>query len=318
MKEFVSVLLLAGVLISSEVGFAKGANCILIDLDDTLIQSVGRAPKKESGERGEKVKAKLKCDPSRCSESLIRVGSAQYFVFPGAWELMSASLANPNYEVRIFSAGGEERNKLAVQRLLSLVATKGVSSEAAVPELLSKVKLFSREATLETEGQENKHFQPPSVPDPAGGVRKFFGHRKKDIQSVGCHLENSVLIDDNPTVSLRGQVSNLLTFPSDFDYRNYAESGFHFSTKEERFSYLHLYYVQGLLIRAAKRIDKKGFNLSQALFSLQYDGSLNEEGSFRVSPMVYDYRVYEEGFEALNGRGRIDWQHYPVGSTSEL
>lgn len=243
---------------------------IVFDLDEVLcIDTVGSGQAPFFKDRG-----------------LILDAICPHYIFPGAKELIAFLYRMDEIRVSFFSAGRDIRNEPLVHALL-----KSSLSKQEYEKIKEGVQIYSRQHTTEDTPAEKEDFS------------KCFGvykqKKRKNLQSIpknGESLEDTVLIDDDHTNILVGQIKNHL-FVERTEARHFES--LRTDPKDNVHIVNRIYYVAGLLFAAINKSKVENIFLSEALFRIQYKLKENQEKFHFREEILSEDLYYRLGLETL-------------------
>jgi len=227
-----------------------GQSCIVLDLDDTLVfrprralDAVGKASMKVISSAG----------------FTVDVDGTRYILFPGTLKFLKKLSSLQNTRVLFFSLGSQERNQELIEKMLALAFPQ---AEYERLYQLGNFRIFSRD---------------DSVEDPE--TRK----PKKDLRITGCDLKNTLLVDDNPEIVLKGQEINHLYVPGEFSVNKYFADPYKSSfTSETQFALNHLFYAAGQ-IQSVMALRSKSVGIAQAWGQIYTDSAMKRDSYEKIS-----------------------------------
>ncbi|MBA3752361.1 hypothetical protein H0X06_06260 [Candidatus Dependentiae bacterium] len=201
--------------------------------------------------------------------------------------------ARSRFNIAFFSGGDKERNKSVVQDIWKKVFDTNQ---------LEDVPILSREDLTPADRFDELH--PKVGNDPF----RWYGNYKKDITKVG-KLDSTILVDDDKSWVLKGQVPNFLKAPGfifnleEFIAKDTAKEGTCHHTPEECLAgkgceldqlleFYKLLYITGILDKAAQH----DANVIEGLYAIQFDAE-NQQFENHMKEIAY----YKRGYSLLSG-----------------
>jgi len=277
MKHFIILILCATFAIKA----SALDQCLILDIDETLVKNFMDLEFSTTGKSGV---AKY-IEQKKVIDSI----GGHYFIFPGAKELVHAALDIHKFKIKFFSAGIVERNEDLIQKFLASFLPPDI---IWTYKLEGQFEIFSRDHLRRLENNETLFdFHPLSM-------RISFTLLKKDLTTIGCDLNESVIIDDDLQYSLRGQEKNLLYIPSGFSPQDFFEQNYKtLKGTEQWFALNHLHYAAGILWEAMEQAKSNRNSLTEELHRFQFNFITGEYDYNEVSKYPF---YYEKGLRILS------------------
>lgn len=253
---------------------------IVLDIDGTLA----------NGFHEENIQEVLKKYPhlqKLADENLFINAITPHLLHPGAIEFIQWIFQIPNVKVSFFSDAYEKRNTVFVQELL--IRALGNDFDT----IKNTVSIYSRQHLVPSIEEETKN--------QVNFFKLCYGKTKKNLSKVIeiGNLNNTLLIDDDPSYISFGEEKNVLLVPGT-GYLNFCL--FHKYSLELSGcvgKYIlpmnHIFYIAGML---SKILGMKNDCLANNLFSLQYKSN-------GIDTYERDRSIFEEHQYYLDGLSEL-------------